>query len=66
MLFRSETDEIAAINFVERVREAGPRSLPRVADRVSFAFGWASPKGSEAADAVVRRAERLVEADRAD
>jgi diguanylate cyclase (GGDEF)-like protein len=62
----TETDEIAAINFVERVREAGPRSLPRVADTVRFSFGWASPKGSEAADALVRRAERLLQADSSD
>lgn len=62
----TETDEIAAINFVERVREAGPRSLPRVAGQVRFTFGWASPHPGEAAEAVVRRAEARMAADRAD
>ena len=52
----TETDEIAAINFVERVREAGPRSMPRGGEHLGFIFGWASPKSGESADAVVRRA----------
>jgi diguanylate cyclase (GGDEF)-like protein len=57
----TETDEIAAINFVERVREAGPRSMPRGGERLRFSFGWASPKPGEAADAIVRRAsDRLL------
>ncbi len=53
----TETDEIAAINFVERVREAGPRSMPRGTDGLRFLFGWASPMTGESADAVVRRAD---------
>lgn len=53
----TETDEIAAINFVERVREHAPKKLPRGADSLAFGFGWASPNPGEAADAVVRRAE---------
>jgi two-component system cell cycle response regulator len=53
----TETDEIAAINFVERVREHAPKKLPRGAESLSFSFGWASPKAGEAAEAVVRRAE---------
>jgi hypothetical protein len=53
----TETDEIAAINFVERVREAGPRAMPKGSDGLQFSFGWASPKQGESADAVVRRAE---------
>jgi diguanylate cyclase (GGDEF)-like protein len=53
----TETDEIAAINFVERVREAGPRSMPRGSDSLRFSFGWASPKQGESADAVVKRAD---------
>jgi diguanylate cyclase (GGDEF)-like protein len=52
----TETDEIAAINFVERVRDAGPRSMPRGGEHLGFTFGWASPKSGESADAVVRRA----------
>jgi diguanylate cyclase (GGDEF)-like protein len=54
----TETDEIAAINFVERVREAVPRSMPRGTEDVRFSFGWASPKPLEAPDSLVRRAER--------
>lgn len=54
----TETDEIAAINFVERVREDAPRSLPPGSERVRLSFGWASPKEGEAPDSLVRRAER--------
>ncbi len=53
----TETDEIAAINFVERVREHAPKKLPRGAESITFSFGWASPKRGEPADALVRRAE---------
>jgi diguanylate cyclase (GGDEF)-like protein len=59
----TETDEIAAINFVERVREAGPRSMPRGTDTLRFTFGWASPKQGESADAVVKRADGRLMAD---
>ncbi len=62
----TETDEVAAINFVERVREAGPSSLSRMAGQVRFRFGWASPALGEAAEAVMRRAESRMAADRAD
>ena len=54
----TETDEIAAINFVERVRDAGPRTMPRAGDGLEFNFGWASPRSGESADALVRRAEK--------
>jgi diguanylate cyclase (GGDEF)-like protein len=57
----TETDEIAAINFVERVREAGPRSMPKGFDGLVFSFGWASPRQGESADAVVRRAEQRLD-----
>jgi diguanylate cyclase (GGDEF)-like protein len=53
----TETDEIAAINFVERVREHAPKKLPRGAESLQFGFGWASPKAGESAEALVRRAE---------
>ena len=53
----TETDEIAAINFVERVRESGPRSMPRGGENLRFSFGWASPKPGEAPERVVRRAD---------
>ena len=54
----TQTDEIAAINFVERVREAIPRSMPRGGDGLRFSFGWASPKAGQPANALVHRAER--------
>jgi diguanylate cyclase (GGDEF)-like protein len=54
----TETDEIAAINFVERVRVDAPRSLPPGSEGVRLSFGWASPKANEAPDSLVRRAER--------
>ena len=50
----TETDEIEAINFVERVRESGPRAMPKGTYGLQFNFGWASPKQGESADAVVR------------
>ena len=59
----TETDEIAAINFVERVREDGPRSMPPGFDGLQFSFGWASPRQGESADAVVRRAEARLAAE---
>jgi diguanylate cyclase (GGDEF)-like protein len=60
----TETDEIAAINFVERVRAAGPISVPRTADLVHFVFGWASPTNRDAPEAVVRSAETRMASDR--
>jgi hypothetical protein len=59
----TETDEIAAINFVERVRDAGPRSMPRGFDGMRFSFGWASPKQGESADGVVKRADQRLAAE---
>ena len=59
----TETDEITAINFVERVREAVPRSLPEVRGTVRFSFGWASARQREAPDSLVRRAERRLVAE---
>ncbi len=56
----TETDEIAAINFVERVREAGPGLLPTTGSALELSFGWASPRLGESPEALVRRAsERL-------
>jgi diguanylate cyclase (GGDEF)-like protein len=51
-----ETDEVQAINFVERVRDDLPRRLPRGVENLRLGFGWASPRGSESADALVTRA----------
>lgn len=60
----SETDEIASINFIERVRVAGPTAVSRTADLVRFVFGWASPRQGDAPEALVRRAEDRMAADR--
>ncbi len=54
----TETDEIDAINFVERVREEAPARLPRSGEGVRLAFGWANPKAGESANAVARRADQ--------
>jgi GGDEF domain-containing protein len=59
----TETNENAAINFVERVREAVPRSIPRHGDGLRFSFGWASPERREPANALVRGAERRLAAE---
>jgi diguanylate cyclase (GGDEF)-like protein len=61
----TETGEIEAINFIERAREGCTRSLPRGAESVRLAFGWASPRAGEAPDDVVRRAEDRMEPDSA-
>ena len=42
-VFLPETNEIAAINFVERVRAAIDASLGLMAETVHVAIGWASP-----------------------
>ncbi len=54
----TETDEVEAINFVERVRESVPGSLPGGADALRLSFGWASPLPGESAGSMVTRAER--------
>ena len=42
-VFLPETDEVAAINFVERVREASDLWLESGAISLRLAIGWASP-----------------------
>ena len=54
----TETDQIAAINYVERVRESVPAALPQGGEGMRFSFGWASPKPGEPAASLVMRAER--------
>ena len=53
-----ETDEVAAINYVERVREAAPTRMPLSGSGLRLSFGWASPARGESADVLVRRADR--------
>lgn len=54
----TETDEIAAINFVERLREAMPVALPREGAGLRLCFGWASPRTGDSPASLVERAER--------
>jgi diguanylate cyclase (GGDEF)-like protein len=53
----TETDEIAAINFVERVRAAGPLPEPGQRTTLAYAFGWASVATGDDPPALIRRAE---------
>jgi diguanylate cyclase (GGDEF)-like protein len=55
----TETDEIAAINFVERVR-AACESVLRAPDLVRIGIGWASPEGSTDLRAAIDVAEARV------
>lgn len=54
----TETDEIEAVNFVERVRDSVPEALPGGSEALRLSFGWASPLPSESAGSLVTRAER--------
>jgi GGDEF domain-containing protein len=56
----TETDEIRAVNFVERVRATCEEWLDANAPGVGIAFGWASPEGDGVAGARIRAHERLV------
>ena len=55
----TETDEVAAINFIERARVATEEAVHQSAELVSVAFGWASPAAGgsliEAAALALRR-----------
>jgi len=53
----TETDEVTAINYVERVRESTPDRLPMNGRALRLSFGWASPAPGESADGLVRRAD---------
>lgn len=60
-LLLTETDEIAAINFVERLREAGPGLTIEAGESLSLRFGWASPKLGESGESLMQRAERRLQ-----
>ncbi len=53
----AETDEVEAVNYVERVRGSVLPRLPMLDGALRLSFGWASPVAGESADAVVRRAD---------
>lgn len=58
----AETDEIAAINYIERVREAAPKTMPKGCEAVRLSFGWSSPIAGDTPDVLLRRADlRLTE-----
>jgi GGDEF domain-containing protein len=56
----TETDEIRAVNFVERVRATCEDWLQSNAPGVRIAFGWASPEGDGLAGARSRAYDRLI------
>ncbi len=62
----AETDEVAAINFVERARERCEQELRAASEGVRVAFGWASPSGSSTLLAAADQAETRLLAERAD
>ncbi len=56
----TETTEIAAINFVERARQACERELAAYGGRVRIGFGWASPPPTgDLSDAIAIAVRRL-------
>jgi diguanylate cyclase (GGDEF)-like protein len=61
-VFLPETNEIAAINFVERVRTAIETSLGLMAETVHVAIGWASP-GDGNLDSALELAETRLAAE---
>jgi hypothetical protein len=56
----TETDEIRAVNFVERVRATCEEWLAANAPGVTIALGWASPEGDGLAAARARAQQRLL------
>ncbi len=56
----TETDEIRAVNFVERVRATCEEWLAANAPGVTIAFGWASPEGDGLGGARARAQQRLL------
>jgi diguanylate cyclase (GGDEF)-like protein len=58
-VFLPETNEIAAINFVERVRAAIDEALGLMAETVRVAIGWASPTDGNLDSAIELAEARL-------
>jgi diguanylate cyclase (GGDEF)-like protein len=58
-VYLPETNEIDAINFVERTRSAIARTLGRKADTITVGIGWASPRNGSLDDAVQLSETRL-------
>lgn len=58
-VYLPETNEIDAINFVERTRSAIARTLGRKADTITVGIGWASPRNGSLDDAIQLAETRL-------
>jgi diguanylate cyclase (GGDEF)-like protein len=61
-VFLPETDEIAAINFVERARASIEEALGLMADTITVGIGWASPSDGDL-DVALELAEARLTAD---
>ena len=59
-LILTETDEVAAINMIERLRDKCDRALRLRAGGGRVAFGWASPKAPRTLRDSVANAEELL------
>jgi diguanylate cyclase (GGDEF)-like protein len=62
--FLAETDEIAAINYVERIRQICEPWLASSAVPLRLAIGWSSPSGASDIELAIKRAEERMHADR--
>jgi diguanylate cyclase (GGDEF)-like protein len=64
LILMPETDEVAAINYVERVRVACERWLESGAVALHLAMGWASPTAVGEIDTALRAAEERMYVER--
>jgi diguanylate cyclase len=64
LVLMPETDEIQAINYVERIRAASERWLESGAVALHLSIGWASPTAVGQLDTALRAAEERLMADR--
>jgi len=62
--FLAETDEIAAINYVERIRQICEPWLSSSAVPLRLAIGWSSPSGASDMEFAIKRAEERMHLDR--
>jgi diguanylate cyclase (GGDEF)-like protein len=63
-VFLAETDEIAAINYVERIRQLCEPWLASAAVPLRLAIGWSSPNAASDLEYAIKRAEERMHADR--
>jgi diguanylate cyclase (GGDEF)-like protein len=62
--FLAETDEIAAINYVERIRQICEPWLSSAAVPLRLAIGWSSPAAASDLEFAIKRAEERMHSDR--